>query len=426
MPAPSFTITGMDFINILNRNIIGTYGISFEIADIRFIASRITYNYSGSSLVNRTLDIKIIRPDGSLMTGASSSRGYTFSDILSIQPNSRGERDLLPGWGNENGGAYSAGIYTYEIWNNNRKLFSANFTVHAPFSITRIEIANTDKNLNIISSGTSFDVSDIRWIIPRITYDNTGSTSGNRVFNIKIINPDGSLMTYSESPRGYTINHSLNIQPNRRGERVLLTGLGSDTGGTYPVGTYTCEIWSDGQLLRSTRFSVVSGTASSASREIIFSYDGPQGSRARIFQDNQFLGTITPGNTFRRSVSNGRYTFEAQIEDTSNANNNSQRISYIANINNNTIYLNIVARRMPSGIIALRDFSIIRIIPPVFVTVTTDVLNVRTGPSSNHEIKDRIVRNTRVEVLERYTNSWVKIRYGNGGIGFVSGNMISP
>ena len=172
--------------------------------------------------------------------------------------------------------------------------------------------------------------------------------------------------------------------------------------------------------------SSVAGTRSGVSREIIFSYNGPQGSRARILQNNQLLGTITSGNTFRRTASNGRHTFETQIEDTSNASNNSQRLSYTVDVRDNAIYLGIVARRMPSGVIALHDFSTVRIVPPVYETVVTDALNVRVGPSANHDIKGRIVRNTRAEILKRYPNSWVKIRYGNGEIGYVNGTFLTP
>ena len=352
---PVFTITDMDFANTLNRNIIGTHGMSFDAPDIRYIAPRITYDYNGSTSISRILNVKIINPDGSLKRGTSSPSGYTFDYTLSVLPNKRGERVLLSGWGSNSGGSYLPGIYNCEIWYDGQQLFSTKFTVHAPFTITGIDFANTDRSMNVIGSyATSFESSSIRYIVPRITYDNTGSSSGNRILNIKIIKPDGYLMGGTSSPSDYTMNYTLNIQPNKRGERILLSGWGSDSGGAYLAGTYTCEIWSDGQRLYSARFTVA------ATRDILFTYDGPQGSRARVFHNNQLLGTITPGSTFNRTLPIGSQVFELQIEDTSNSANNSQRTPYTVNVINSAASLGIVARRTPSGVIRISDFSITR------------------------------------------------------------------
>jgi len=54
-------------------------------------------------------------------------------------------------------------------------------------------------------------------------------------------------------------------------------------------------------------------------------------------------------------------------------------------------------------------------------------LNVRRTPSSvnSNNIIEAIRVNTRVEVLERQRNGWVRIRYGNGRIGYVHSNFLS-
>jgi len=49
----------------------------------------------------------------------------------------------------------------------------------------------------------------------------------------------------------------------------------------------------------------------------------------------------------------------------------------------------------------------------VYATVATQVLNVRSGPSSDYSIQDGLQQNTRVEILETYENAWVKIKYDN-------------
>jgi len=60
-----------------------------------------------------------------------------------------------------------------------------------------------------------------------------------------------------------------------------------------------------------------------------------------------------------------------------------------------------------------------------YATVTTYVLNVRTGPSAGHGIQDSLSENTRVEIIQRVANPWVRIRYGDGRTGYVNGNFLS-
>jgi len=291
--------------------------------------------------------------------------------VPSQQRVSGGSSTTLPGQGN-----LSRSGYTFGGWNTRSDGTGANFSTGSnititseitlfarwistqsqptpSFTITSMDFANTDKNGNVIGSyGTSFEGTAVRYIIPRITYDYTGPTSINRVISIKIINPDGSLRTHAGSPAGFSVDDTFNVKPNSRGERLLLTGLGSESGGSYSAGTYTCEIWSNGQRLYSARFTVV------ATREIIITYDGPQGSRVRMFQNNLLIQTLAPGNTLNKTLPIGSYTFEVQIEDTGSTSNNQQRTPYTVNVSNNSRYIDIFARRMPSGIVIIRDVSI--------------------------------------------------------------------
>ena len=56
--------------------------------------------------------------------------------------------------------------------------------------------------------------------------------------------------------------------------------------------------------------------------------------------------------------------------------------------------------------------------------VTTDNLNVRSGPSSNYSKLGTLTKETKVEVVERYSNGWYKIKY-KGSYGYVSGAYVS-
>jgi len=62
----------------------------------------------------------------------------------------------------------------------------------------------------------------------------------------------------------------------------------------------------------------------------------------------------------------------------------------------------------------------------VFATVTPDWLNVRSTPSSvnNNNIIEAIRINTRVEIIDRSNNGWVRIRYNNGKTGYVYGHYL--
>ena len=57
-------------------------------------------------------------------------------------------------------------------------------------------------------------------------------------------------------------------------------------------------------------------------------------------------------------------------------------------------------------------------------TVTADVLNVRSGPSTSYSITTKTYRGNKVEILET-SNGWYKIKLSNGKIGWSSGSYIS-
>jgi len=55
---------------------------------------------------------------------------------------------------------------------------------------------------------------------------------------------------------------------------------------------------------------------------------------------------------------------------------------------------------------------------------TVSSLNVRSGPSSNYSKLGILTKGTKVEVVERYSNGWYKIKY-KGSYGYVSGAYVS-
>ena len=62
-------------------------------------------------------------------TGSSSPEGYTTWKTKEIV-SGRNNMLELADWGNKNGGTYSAGTYCYEIWANDKMLYSKDFVVY--------------------------------------------------------------------------------------------------------------------------------------------------------------------------------------------------------------------------------------------------------------------------------------------------------
>ncbi|GHU16045.1 hypothetical protein FACS1894163_04680 [Spirochaetia bacterium] len=126
---PSITITKMDFINKeKNGTIIGSYGTTFDSNALKYLAPRITYDSIGD-IGEVVLDIKIIKPDGNVKRSESSPSGFSLNVALNVQSDKKGAIETLTGWGNETGGTYTPGTYTYEIWYKSKKLYATNFII---------------------------------------------------------------------------------------------------------------------------------------------------------------------------------------------------------------------------------------------------------------------------------------------------------
>jgi hypothetical protein len=152
--------------------------------------------------------------------------------------------------------------------------------------------------------------------------------------------------------------------------------------------------------------------------EIIFTYNGPSGINVRLSYKGQLLDTIEPGNTARKKIPNdGISTFIAQIGD-------EKEELALASRGSTTINVNIIARRTPSGIV-FTDFSIINRTPSIIRYVAADGLNVRSDTYADATWQDVIAQNNRVEILEEYTNSWARIKYGNNKTGYVNGKYLT-
>lgn len=73
-------------------------------------------------------------------------------------------------------------------------------------------------------------------------------------FDVKWINPDGSIRIGDSSPTGYTCSESYNLSYGERTEEIA--GWGGKTKGWWEAGDYAIEIWCEGTLLKRKEFTI--------------------------------------------------------------------------------------------------------------------------------------------------------------------------
>lgn len=126
----------------------------------------------------------------------------------------------------------------------------------AYMKIQKIEFANVKKDGDIIDSyGFTMYASEIMYLKPRITYDGILDESKYVTLYCKIVKPDGSIGTNSNSPSGYTYSDSFYVQTGTFNTHKL-TGWGNENGNSYTSGTYKFELWYEGSKIYQTTFVV--------------------------------------------------------------------------------------------------------------------------------------------------------------------------
>ncbi len=252
-------ISSIVFGNGTSDGWINDYGEKMYASDMRYLYGKAYIKSHTNSSKTLTLDIKIIKPDGSLEQGTSSPSGYSKTRSVNIEPTTTSID--LGGWGNATTSTYTAGTYKYEIWYNGNKLHSEYFTIYkAPISISKIEFCNEDYNNNIINSyGSKLEANDMKYLGPRMYITPHISTSKSISLDIKIIKPNGTIMQGKSSPTGYTFSDKITV--NNYSSSVTLKGYGNSTTSAFTAGTYQYEIWYNGNKLHSESFTIYNASA---------------------------------------------------------------------------------------------------------------------------------------------------------------------
>ena len=116
-------INKIEFCNKAD-NVVDDFGSTLYASKMRYLVAKVYYDWlENPSEVN--IDVKIINPSGHIDSNDKSPKGYTFSDTL----REYGSQDLV-GWGNDTESFYDKGVWTYEIWHENKKIYSTKINLN--------------------------------------------------------------------------------------------------------------------------------------------------------------------------------------------------------------------------------------------------------------------------------------------------------
>ena len=246
-------VTGLSFANASSEDkYLGEPGDPLYENDVRHIKPVLFYRGLSREPKTAELCVKFIDQEGNPVGGEFTPDGYSYKHTVTVSPH--GGRLSIPGWGNKQGGVFSAGIYTCEIWCQGNKLTSGSFTVlknsgsgsEGYFAITGLSLANTTIDNQILDVyGSNLYSDNIRFLKAKVRYN---SDRSRRIdLSVQIRTPDGTDFTDSDS---YFIQQGT-------GQEMTLTGIGARRMSLFAPGTHQYEIWQDGKRLYSQSFYVI-------------------------------------------------------------------------------------------------------------------------------------------------------------------------
>lgn len=125
----------------------------------------------------------------------------------------------------------------------------------SPFTITKMEVANVDKNGEIIQGygSTIYDFKS-KYLKPRLTV-NSGS-SGSYTVYVKLYKDEVLQRNTNTSPEGYTYLETVKVNGSS-GQTIELMGWGSENAGIWAIGSYRYEVWYNEKCIGSKTFKVI-------------------------------------------------------------------------------------------------------------------------------------------------------------------------
>lgn len=126
-------------------------------------------------------------------------------------------------------------------------------TKRSPISISHVDIGITDENDKTITEyGNKLYYSWTKYLKPRVMA--YAETAGTYDIYCKLYTPNGNLSTGSTSPNGYSWKYSLKMHQGNG--TYVLSGWGGSKYGHWPKGDYVMELYYDGILLTTKKFTI--------------------------------------------------------------------------------------------------------------------------------------------------------------------------
>ena len=132
----------------------------------------------------------------------------------------------------------------------------ANCRVHmSEFRILGMEFGNSREDGTMLSEfGQPLYSESMYYLKPQIAY--TSIKSETQDLGYKVYRPDGTLDASDGALFSYTEEFSAKAG---NGAIALLNGFGNDSGGDFPPGKYTFEIWNKGKCIYTADFKILAG-----------------------------------------------------------------------------------------------------------------------------------------------------------------------
>lgn len=257
-------ITGVTFANIdVDSHIIDDYGANLYASEVKYLKPKVFYRGLASEEKEISIDLKIIKEDGTLSTGTNSPSGYTYSYKCKIEPGT-GKSIEISGWGNNTGGVFSSGQYKFEVWYNGNILYEKGIRLYSgttPLATSKIIKINNISFSNVTSDGTvladqgdTFYEGEVQYVKPHINYTGLYSNDQEITLYYKFFTPSGSMICGKSSPKCYSYKQNITVKP---GTNILtLEGWGTSSGTLYKEGKHKVEYWLDGEKIYETSFDV--------------------------------------------------------------------------------------------------------------------------------------------------------------------------
>ena len=154
-------------------------------------------------------------------------------------------------------GRYSASVWSKKNEFERKRKLEEEASKIGYMYIGKVDIANVGFGGTVIDDyGSTFYASDIKYLLPRITYNGILDEARRVQIDYKIIKPDGSLLSFWNSPSGYTSSDVFWVQPGTNNIREL-TKCGSGGDEKYVSGVYKIELWYNGSRIYKISFIVM-------------------------------------------------------------------------------------------------------------------------------------------------------------------------